>query len=367
MKILVFGAGPLGSLIAVRLHEAGKNVYILDRDNRLKELQNFGVVIREEGSDKEEVTHVKIVKSFDPGDYYDLVMIIMRKNQVDMILETLAKNEKVPTFLFMGNNVTGPEELIKKLGKDRVMLGFPLPGGKREGHAMRVMTVNEIHTYTLPIGEVDGRTRERTYQVAEVLGSMKGYKIKVREDMENWLKYHAAILMPGFVPAIYAADNNMKRLGNTPDLLVLAVRATKEALHGLRKAGIPPTPGVIRIFEFLPEPMLVSLVGILMRMEYAKSSVEGHPKDARDEMEYLHKELMAILNISKVKTEAINQLSIYFDPKIPRFPEGSNKIHLNWKGLIIPSLAILGLCSYLIIKPKNTKSSKYKRLSGRPN
>ena len=37
-SILVFGAGPLGSLMAARLHEAGYNVDILARGNRFNDL-----------------------------------------------------------------------------------------------------------------------------------------------------------------------------------------------------------------------------------------------------------------------------------------------------------------------------------------
>ena len=293
MKILIFGAGPLGSLMAARLHEAGHDVHFLARGQRLQDIIEYGVVIQEEGAPQREIARVKTVDSFRPEDYYDLVMIVMRKNHADSILDTLAENDKVPTFLFMGNNAAGPENLVNALGKDRVVLGFPLPGGERDGHIMRILPVNENKTYVLPIGEVDGITRLRTRQLAAVLSSMRGYRVQIRQDMPRWLKYHVALLMSGFVPAIYGAANQMKRLGNTRDLMVLAVRATKEALYGLRQAGIPPSPPILRTLEYVPEPMFVGLVGWIMRKELAKSAVEGHPRDARDEMVYLYRELLA--------------------------------------------------------------------------
>lgn len=44
MKILVFGAGPLGSLLAARLFQGGHEVVLLARGVRLEDLKKHGVV-----------------------------------------------------------------------------------------------------------------------------------------------------------------------------------------------------------------------------------------------------------------------------------------------------------------------------------
>ncbi|ELY39021.1 alpha/beta fold hydrolase [Natronorubrum tibetense] len=340
MNILVFGAGPLGSLKAARLHEAGHDVHLLARGQRLVDLKEHGIVIHEEGTDGEEVAHVPVVESFEPDDDYDLVLIVMGEHQAVQILDTLAENDHVPTFLFMGNNVNGSDEIVQALGKERVMLGFPYPGGKREGHVMRVLPIDEDEKYTIPIGEVDGTVRPRTRQVAAVLEDMRGYDVKIRTDMDEWLKYHVALLMSGLVPALYAADTSMKRLGETRDLLVLSVRATKEALRGLRNAGYAPSPPVVRVFEYVPEPICVWIIGWLMRNEYAKISVEGHARDGRDEMRYLFDGFRSILDETDVETEAIDQLAPYYDPETAPYPEGKRKLSLQWGGLVAPAIGV---------------------------
>ncbi len=356
MKVLVFGAGPLGSLKAARLHEAGHDVHILAREQRLADLKEHGVVIQEEGNDEEEVAHVPVVESFEPDDDYDLVLIVMGEHQAVHILDTLAVNEHVPTFLFMGNNVRGPDEMVQALGKERVMLGFPYPGGKREGNVMRVLPINEDNRWTIPIGEVDGTIRPRTRQVAAVLEDMRGYDVEVRTDMENWLKYHVALLMSGLVPALYAADTSMKRLGETRDLQVLAVRATKEALRGLRTTGYAPSPPVVRVFEYIPEPICVWAIGWLMRKEYAKISVEGHARDGRDEMRYLFDGLRSILDETAVETEAIDQLAPYYDPETPSYPEGKRELSMQWGGFAGPVIGIGALA--LVLRRLRSKSGR---------
>jgi pimeloyl-ACP methyl ester carboxylesterase/ketopantoate reductase len=362
MRILVFGAGPLGSLKAARLHEAGHDVSLLARGQRLKDLKEHGIVIHEQGADREEVAHVNVVASFEADDDYDLVLVIMGEHQAAEILDTLAKNEHVSTFCFMGNNVNGPEEMVRVLGKERVMLGFPYPGGKRDGHVVRVLPIDENNTYTIPIGEVDGVIRPRTRWVAEVLGSMRGYEVDVRTDMETWLKYHVALLISGLAPALYAADIDMKRLGETRDLLVLSVRATKEALRGLRTAGYSPSPRVVRGFEYIPEPICVWAIGWLMRNEYAKISIEGHTRAGREEMTYLFDGLLSIIKKSGGKTETMEQLATYFDPDTPPYPEGKRDIPMRWGGMAAPAIGVGALAVALRrsrSKPTAAPTSKH--------
>ncbi len=58
MKILIFGAGTLGTLMATRLYEAGQNVTLLARGRRFEDLKKYGAVIKIEGTNTEEVERV---------------------------------------------------------------------------------------------------------------------------------------------------------------------------------------------------------------------------------------------------------------------------------------------------------------------
>lgn len=340
MKILVFGAGPLGTLMAVRLHEAGHEVTILARNERLKQLREHGCVIREEGARSLERARVPVAERLAPDDSYDLVMIVMRRNQAVEIVDTLAANGKVSTFLFMVNSAAGPDEYIRALGRGRVMLGFPYPGGERDGHIMRVVPVNRQHPWTIPVGEVDGRITDRTRAVAGALRSMRGYRVQIRRDMDAWLKNHVAILMSAFAPAIYAAKINMRRLANTRDLLVLSVRGMKEALRGLRNAGIPFSPPSLRAVLWMPEPLLVKLFAKRLRDESLRSSIEGHPRAARDELELLARELLDLLHSRGVRTPICDDMFKYYDPQTPPIAEGSRNIPLRWGGVVALLLGI---------------------------
>nr|WP_245652929.1 2-dehydropantoate 2-reductase N-terminal domain-containing protein [Herbidospora sakaeratensis] len=70
MRILVYGAGVVGSQYAVRLHEAGHDVSLLARGERLASLRRHGVRLAEAGSPAVRRIPVPVVDH--PADGYDL-------------------------------------------------------------------------------------------------------------------------------------------------------------------------------------------------------------------------------------------------------------------------------------------------------
>jgi ketopantoate reductase len=346
MRILIYGAGPLGSLFAARLQEAGHDVSVLARGERLQDLREHGLILEDSSTGQREVLQINTVESLEPDDAYDLVLVVMRKNHAIKILPTLAANRNSPTILFMMNNAAGQEDLVKALGKDRVMSGFPLPGGERKGPVIRTLSVDEQNRYTLPIGEVDGRITERTHGVAEVLQSMRGYDVQIRTDIDTWLKYHVAVVLP-LAMGLYAADIDIERMGRTRDVLVLGVRATKEALRALRRAGVPPSPSGLGLIEWLPEPCLVWIMQWATSLHMLKVSGEGHARAARDEMQHLADELLAYVKAAGAETPILERLYAHFHSETPPLPDGSREIPMDWRGVWITGLATLSFLALL--------------------
>ncbi|MGD8737219.1 MAG: 2-dehydropantoate 2-reductase N-terminal domain-containing protein, partial [Anaerolineae bacterium] len=256
-QILVYGAGPLGSLFAARLQEGGNEVSILARGQRLADLREHGIVLVDVLTDVQTVTRVKVVDRLAPEDAYDLVLVIMRKNHALQILPVLAANQHTPNVLFLMNNAAGPGALVGALGQERVLIGFPGSAGYREGHIVHCLTGTEDDKASVLFGEVDGRITARTREVAHILDSAPGFRAEIHTDMDTWLKYHVALLFPTLAPALYAAGVDNYRLARTRDLVVLTIRAMREAFRVLRAKGLPVTPSKFKVIEWLPEPILV--------------------------------------------------------------------------------------------------------------
>ena len=353
-KILIYGAGPFGSLFAVRLAEAGHSVSLLDQGERQQELKTHGVVIENTDTGVRTVTHLPVVESLEEEDYYDLVIVPIRKNKVSAILPVLAANKKVPTFLFMMNNAAGQQEFIDALGKERVMAGFPLPGGFKKGHVMHMMPVDKKQPTVLPIGEVDGSISTRTREVAKILNSMSGYRTEIQKDIDAWLKTQVALMVPTFAPAVYACNSDMEHFAATRDARVLIKRALHESLQAMENAGIPITPPAFRMMDKIPEPIFVLALGKAAATPLFENAME-HLKDSEDEIAYLTDEFYTMIKPGNTPTPTVDELTQYTYGKKEPLPVGSKTIPLNWKPIYRAAIGIAAVAGVatLIKKQRN--------------
>ena len=142
-KILVIGAGVNGSAVITKLVRAGLDAKIMARGKRCKDIEEAGIILEDPLSSKRIVTKVPVIASLEPEDIYDYILVVVRKNQVADLLPVLAKN-KSPNIVFMGNNLSGPEEFTKVIDRKRIMLGTVIAGGKRDGNIIRGFTSTPI-------------------------------------------------------------------------------------------------------------------------------------------------------------------------------------------------------------------------------
>jgi ketopantoate reductase len=343
-EILVYGAGPLGSLFAARLHQAGHTVSLLARGQRLADLREHGIVLVNTETDQESVTRPQIVERHDPQDAYDLVLIIMRKNRAPEILPILAANQHTPNILFLMNNAAGPGELVKALGAERVLMGFPMAAGYRRGHVIYYLVgAMPDKNALIPIGEVVGQITPRLQWIGRILASMNGFDADLHTDMDAWLKAHVALLMPSLAPAMRAAGRDNVRMAHTRDAVVLAIRAIREGFRVVRALGYPIVPESIRIFERLPEPILVW--GLQKRLidPHMRVAMLEHGAAAQDEIKYLADEFIALKQRTSISTPAIDRLYKFFDPSTPPLPEGSAQLPLDWRFLWLVAVALMGI------------------------
>ncbi len=357
MKILIYGAGPLGSIFAVKLHQGGHDVSILARGQRLADLREHGVVIHNIANDEWVTARVNVVAQFAPDDDYDLVMVIMRKNNALDILPILAANTRVPNILFLMNNAAGPDALVEALGKERVLTGFPASAGYRDGHVIHCLTGTEEEPSAIPFGEVDGSITERTRRIAAVFDTTPGFKAEIRIDMDAWHKYHVALLMPSIGPALYACGTDRMRLIRTRDALVLMARAMHEGFRVLRAQGLPLTPRSLWMFAVLPEPILIPLLRRWAADPKMDIALVRHANAARDEIKHLTDEFLTLARTTNVSTPNIDRLYPYLDPQTPLMPDGSQVIPMDWRGVWIGAGALAAIVTVGMWLFRGRKSS----------
>ncbi len=322
MKILIYGAGVMGSLYAARLTESGQDISILARGKRLAAIREQGIVLEDVSSGEPTTTRVNVVTQLEPEDAYDLVVVMMPKHHLSEILPILAANRHTPNILFMMNNACGPAEMIDALGRERVLLGFPGAGGIWRDHVIRYKIVSGRQQPTT-IGELDGGTTPRLEQIAAVFKGA-GFPVAICPQMDAWLKTHVAEISP-LANAFYMAGGDCYRLSRTREAILMMIRATREGYQVLQELGIPIVPARHKILKRIPEFILVPLVGRLLKREEMAELI-GHAGAAREEMKQIAEDFRILARTISVPTPAIDHLYKHIDPDIHSIITSSSRL-----------------------------------------
>ncbi|MFE1168403.1 ketopantoate reductase family protein [Nocardiopsis sp. NPDC058789] len=263
MKLLVYGAGVCGSQFAVRMHQAGHDVALLARGERLTALRRHGVRLAEEDASMIEQVPVPVVEH--PEGAYDLITVFVRAHQVDGVMESLAD---VPgDVLSLLNWAGGPEALSAGIGRERLLLGFPTTGGTMDGDVVRHRRGTILtRRVPIPVGEPDGRTTPRLERVVKTFRAA-GINARAEPRMDAWLRTHAASSVP-LERAAYAAGGP-EALADDPEAVRAMVHAMRRNLASLET---PTVPRAFTALRALPDALLVPVFQRFLRSPTAVHS-----------------------------------------------------------------------------------------------
>ncbi len=313
MRVLILGAGVIGSFNAARLTEAGQDVTLLARGRRLADLRQYGVVLEDFRTGRRTTTQVRLVDQLGSEDAYDLAIVVMRANQIPSILPALAQNHRIPSVLFLGNNVAGPQRMIEALGRERVLLGGANAAGAREGHVVRYFWQGWM---PLLFGELDGVPTPRTEAIGQLF-RRAGLSARVVKNVDAYLKTHAAAL-PACAGAVYMAGGDVRQCAHTPEAMKLFLQGCREAFRALRAIGVPLKPSATRLLEWIPEPILLFCMRRLFDSRLAAIGLQTHLDTSLDEMKELADELRVILRRSGRPSPASDILFAEIDARLAR-------------------------------------------------
>jgi 2-dehydropantoate 2-reductase len=305
MKILVYGAGVLGSLCAARLKEGGNDVSLLARGSRLDFLRQNGILLEHATRGEKKAIPIEVVEMLEPQDAYDLVIVLMGRHQVAAVLPVLQANHQTPNVMFMGNNVSGADEYQLALGKERVLLGFYMAAGTIKDGVVWYADDVKRRRRKIPMGETDGKMSQRVEQIAEAFKN-SGLPVEVSQNIDAWLKTHAAMVVP-ISGALCMAGGNLGGLASNDAALRALANAWKELLQALTAAQVPILPASAKIYTWIPEGILVNVFRQALRNP-AMAIGLSHADKARPEMRCLAGELINLARSAGVATPALKKL-----------------------------------------------------------
>jgi 2-dehydropantoate 2-reductase len=303
MRILVLGAGVIGSVYAGKLLQAGHQVVLLARGTRLTDLRTGGLVLEHSESKQRLALPISVVDGPEADQGYDLVLVAVRAEQLAATLPVLMSMNDRSDVLFFGNLAGHGPALIEALGL-RAVFGFPAAGGIQDGAVIRYVLISQQKT---TLGEPSGERSSRVRRLQTMFRGA-GFATTITANIDGWLLGHAAFIVP-MAFALYRVETDAGRLAQDAATLRLMVRATRQAFQALRAFGTGEIPTNLTILYLrMPESIAVHYWRRVLASPRGESWFAAHSRAAVREMTTLADELQAAVHRTGHKAPDLDTL-----------------------------------------------------------
>ena len=280
MRILIFGAGVIGSLYGALFAEAGYDVSLYARGKRLESLMRDGLLYKREKKIRK--APIRVLSKIEEEDRYDLVFLTVRENQLHAALEELRKNSS-PIIVTMVNSLETYDQWEAICGEGRIIPAFPGAGGGFDGNVLdAALTPRLIQPTT--IGKTGGREKD----LARVLHRAK-IPCQIVPDMHAWQLCHLAMVVP-IADAYYEAADP-EHAGRDAALMRKTAKQIRDNLDAIAARKIRLSPGKMQAFRLLPTPLVGWILGFVFQSSFGDRFMYRHSMKAPDEMRQLHEQL----------------------------------------------------------------------------
>ena len=293
MRILIYGAGVIGSLYAVLFAETGYDTSIYARGKRLEFLKKNGLLYKKNQNIRR--AKATILGELSDNDAYDFILLTVRENQLYEALTEL-KNNKSNIIVTMVNSLDSYKKWEDIVGTGRILPAFPGAGGSinNDGILDAALTPRMIQPTTF--AEISGNKSEKTKQFSKILRHAHIPYQKV-VDMHMWQLCHLAMVVP-IADAYYEADCP-ERAGRDWKTMKKTARRLKRNFTFLRKQKGKLSPWKMNIFRFVSLPFLTIMLAVTFGSSFGDKFMYQHAMKAPDEMRELHKQFYAYMTYMK--------------------------------------------------------------------
>jgi 2-dehydropantoate 2-reductase len=295
VKILIVGAGVIGTVYGAHLAAAGNRVCVLSHGSRTDEVAVSGLRARDARGGTRTDAAAAVVP--DASGEYDIVLVAVRRDQLASACTGLVALTGMPAIVFLGNNPAGRSAIPGTVPGD-VYLGFPGIGGVLAGEIASYVRIRQQPTALQHVAD------PRLAALGSALSS-RGFAVQRVTDMDGWLAYHAAFVAC-ITAALYRCGTDPGCLAANRPALILMCRAITDAFTALRARGVAGLP---RNLAFLHKPLLrpiaVRYWARTMRSPMGELCFAAHARHAKAEMQALAHDVQARIPGSPAITELL--------------------------------------------------------------
>jgi 2-dehydropantoate 2-reductase len=314
LKVLVFGAGAIGTYIGGSLALAGQQVVFVEKPSVVEELRQRGLRLdltldkRRQMKDAARVDPASfvIVSTLEEALRYgpfDVALFALKSFDTQPALEGIKPYaDKMPPILCLSNGVSNEPAIAEALGKDKVIYGTVTSAIGRRGagdivlERLRGIGVAKGH----PLSEKLHKTFDAAYlnsQLFDDANSMKWSKM-----LTNLIANPTSAILDMTAGEVFA----------NRDLYKLEIEMLRECLavmdaQGFKVVDLPGTP--VRALAFatklplwLSKPLLSRAAGAGRGAKMPSFHIDLHSGRGKSEVEYLHGEVVRAGEICNVPT-----------------------------------------------------------------
>lgn len=297
-RILIFGAGVIGSMYAIKLIEAGFDVTLFAHSNRFKSLRENGLQYKEKGTVKS--IQVNVIDTLENDDVYDFIFLTVRYDRSESALLTLKDNQS-KNIVTMTNNSIGFSSWLDIVG-DRLLPAFPGFGGQIKDGVLHARFQPKIIVATV-FGEINGVVTERIENLAKLFKAAK-LPYVIKKDMQAYLITHSVSDI-AMMSVLYSENKIIdKKTARTRKMARKITVTLKAYLMAIQKAGVSIDPPMLKMVLKLPNLFLDLFFMTWLRTKMVSDMMlPDYANNANNEIVQLSNDLMKFLSQNDIKSE----------------------------------------------------------------
>jgi len=304
MKVLIFGAGAIGTYLGGSLALAGHPVVFLERGAKVDELRARGLRLDLTADSRRQTKDAAVVgprsavfvSSLEDALRYgpfDLALFALKSYDTQAALEGIKPfADKMPPFLCLSNGISNEEAIADALGKEKVIYGTVTTAVGKRGvgdivlERLRGVGIAKGHALSEKLNDAFNKAYLNS-RLFDDAASMKWSKM-----LTNLLANPASAILDMTAGEVFA----------NKDLYKMEITMLKECLavmeaQGIKIVDLPGTP--VRALAFatklplwLSKPLLARAAGAGRGNKMPSFHIDLHSGRGKSEVDYLHGEVV---------------------------------------------------------------------------
>ena len=232
MRVVIIGAGAMGCLYGFFLHQAGKKVWLLEKNlDLVNQIKTKGLQV--EGMSGEHQLRIPITSKAEEIKAADLIIIFVKAFDTPQALSDVrALLRPASVVLTLQNGIGNVEEIVKVAGPAQTIAGTTAHGATvvRFGHIRHAGKGETV------IGELDGKPTERLEKIKRFFESA-GIATQITPDVTSLL-WSKLLINGGINPLTGITGLRNGELLDHEETRSIMSRAVNEAREVVDRKGI---------------------------------------------------------------------------------------------------------------------------------